>query len=69
MWLGMLSYSIYVWHQLPMHFKIPHVDPLVSNLIAGFVSIGLAALSYYYLEQPFLNLRNRFRAREHLVTG
>ncbi len=66
-WLGVLSYSIYVWHQLPMHFKIPNVDPLVSNLVAGVVSIGLAALSYYYLETPFLNLRNRFRARDRLL--
>jgi peptidoglycan/LPS O-acetylase OafA/YrhL len=65
--LGMLSYSIYVWHQLPMHFKIPNVDPLVSNLIAGVVSIGLAVLSYYFLETPFLNLRDRFRIRERLV--
>jgi peptidoglycan/LPS O-acetylase OafA/YrhL len=62
-WFGRLSYSIYVWHQLPLHFKIPFIAPLVSNILLGIGSIGLAAFSYYFLEQPILRLRDHLQSR------
>jgi peptidoglycan/LPS O-acetylase OafA/YrhL len=52
-WLGRISYSLYLWQQLfcygasrkPWYFV--------------FFALGLAALSYYFVEQPMLRLRDR----------
>lgn len=54
-WLGLLSYSLYLWHQ-PVHaFSARHV------LIGLPIAVILAAASYRFVEQPL-----RRKAREAL---
>jgi peptidoglycan/LPS O-acetylase OafA/YrhL len=57
-WLGMLSYSLYLWQQ-------PFLDRFSNSAFAAFplnlaIAIGLAILSYYLLERPLLRLRQRY---------
>lgn len=53
MWLGRISYSLYLWQQLFL-FN-PRAQPWYSVVFA-FV---LASASYYLVEQPMLRLRDR----------
>jgi peptidoglycan/LPS O-acetylase OafA/YrhL len=51
----MLSYSLYLW-------QMPLADPANGSFFARFplniaVAVGLAAVSYYFVEQPILKLR------------
>ncbi len=55
-WLGKISYSLYLWQQL---FAFGRARPWYFLLFA----LGLASLSYYLVEQPMLRVRDR-RARE-----
>lgn len=62
-WLGVLSYSFYLWQQLflPMTTQ-PAAAPLV-HLQSSFWSIGIAllvaSLSYYCLEMPMIRVGHR----------
>jgi peptidoglycan/LPS O-acetylase OafA/YrhL len=52
-WLGVLSYSLYIWQQLAF--------TLANNLGAALIfALAMATLSYYVVERPFNSLRNRF---------
>ncbi len=66
-WIGRLSYSLYIWHQMFMLRErmtlIPDnwlfakwIGSFPQNVIAAFV---LATLSYYFLEKPILSLKDR----------
>ena len=55
-WLGQISYSLYLWQQLFAYGE--RHKPWYFILVA----IGLASASYYFVEQPMLRLRER-RAR------
>jgi peptidoglycan/LPS O-acetylase OafA/YrhL len=50
-WLGKISYSLYLWQQLFAYGH--HSRPVYFLLIA----VGLACLSYYVVEQPMLRVR------------
>ncbi|MFZ3211709.1 MAG: acyltransferase [Terriglobales bacterium] len=61
-YLGQISYSLYLYH--------PAIGYTVSNRLAGFaawervgaalvVTIAVASASYYFIEQPFLRLKDR----------
>ena len=52
-YLGKISYGLYVFHAAALR-----VVP--SPLLALPLTIGIAALSYRYLESPFLRLKDRF---------
>jgi len=52
-WLGRISYSLYVWQQ-PFFFAPPG-QPAYKLLLG----VGLACLSYYLVEQPVLVLREK----------
>jgi len=52
-WLGQLSYGLYLWQQLFAFGERPR--PWYFPLFA----VGLAAASYYLLEQPMIRLRER----------
>lgn len=61
-WLGRLSYGIYLWH-LPLMKILNDAGFTVqmAMLIAVPLTIGMAALSYYGLEQPLLAQRYKIR--------
>ena len=59
-WLGKISYSLYLWQQLFVYGE--HARPWYFVVFA----IGLASASYYLVEQPMLRLRER-KSRERKV--
>ncbi|MGB7151397.1 MAG: acyltransferase [Terriglobales bacterium] len=56
-WLGKISYSLYLWQQ-PFFFAPPG-QPGYKLL----VGVGLACLSYYLVERPILELREKRNVR------
>ncbi len=61
-WLGKLSYSLYLWQQ-PFFF-MPPGQPAYKPLFG----VGLACLSYYLVERPSLELREK-RSKVRLDTA
>jgi peptidoglycan/LPS O-acetylase OafA/YrhL len=67
-YLGKISYGLYVFHLLAIHYSIRLLGGQVHTLRAfsAYWSLGLAstlvlaALSYRYFESPFLRLKERF---------
>jgi peptidoglycan/LPS O-acetylase OafA/YrhL len=58
-WIGTLSYSLYLWQQ-------PFLDRSVSGVLAGFpvnlaAAFGMACLSFYLVERPILRFSRPFR--------
>ncbi|HEY0238238.1 MAG TPA: acyltransferase [Friedmanniella sp.] len=56
-WFGRISYSFYLWHYVAI--VVPKlVLPKSAAIVVGFaLATGLAALSYYCVERPFVRLR------------
>lgn len=75
-WIGVRSYGIYLYH-MPIFFALEAFrkeHDIINFLIVSFfrfaISLGVAALSYRYLELPFLNYKNsRKKARTQLTKG
>jgi peptidoglycan/LPS O-acetylase OafA/YrhL len=64
--LGRVSYGLYLWH-VPVFHVVREVDIDswgLRMLIRFSVSLGLALLSYRYIEQPFLAMKSRFARSE-----
>ena len=69
--LGQMSYSLYLWHQLPM--KVLDKDQIhISMAILGACGVAsavmLTTLSYVLLEQPFVRRRATPPALARLAT-
>jgi peptidoglycan/LPS O-acetylase OafA/YrhL len=68
-WIGKRSYGIYLYHMsicLYMErFRVHH--DITNFFIVSFfrfaVSIGFAALSYQYIERPFLEYKNKLKLK------
>jgi peptidoglycan/LPS O-acetylase OafA/YrhL len=58
--IGVLSYSIYIWHMLFVAFerKLPPIFSQMPYNIPGIIIVPL--LSHYLFEKYFLNLKKRF---------
>jgi peptidoglycan/LPS O-acetylase OafA/YrhL len=68
-WLGTISYSLYLWQQFFFDRQSSAKwAAFPSNLVLALV-VGTA--SFYLVEQPFLNLRDRRRIRRipHLISA
>lgn len=59
-WLGRLSYSLYLWHVL----ALMAVDSPILGLALG---LGAATTSYYVIELPFLRLKARYTTLDRQV--
>ncbi|MCU1336011.1 MAG: acyltransferase 3 [Bryobacterales bacterium] len=61
-YLGKISYGLYVFHVAAIRLvqKAASLPGPVVLLIAFSLTVALAALSYRYLESPFLRWKNRF---------
>jgi peptidoglycan/LPS O-acetylase OafA/YrhL len=62
-WLGRISYSLYLWHIPFVHTWIP--DFPGHLLVRVVLSLTAAWLSYRFIEQPMLRLRQRFLLPSH----
>lgn len=65
-WIGALSYSLYLWQQLftfrwGQQLLAFDAYPVTARLACTF---ACAAASFYLIEQPFLQLRARIAARQ-----
>jgi len=66
-WIGRLSYGLYLWH-LPLYrITVPVVTHPDWNWyerlgLRFVVTFAVASLSFYLIERPCLNLKQRFRA-------
>jgi peptidoglycan/LPS O-acetylase OafA/YrhL len=59
-WIGTVSYSLYLWQQPWMFSRLP----MVIRISGAFVC---AALSLYLVEKPMLRMRRRLHARSQLT--
>ncbi len=50
-WVGQISYSLYLWQQ-------PFMNPRSPLRYGIFAALGMACLSYYLVERPFLRYRD-----------
>jgi peptidoglycan/LPS O-acetylase OafA/YrhL len=63
---GTISYGLYLLHKIPFDMgATEHFDkyPLISAPILFAAAYGIAALSWNFLERPFLNLKRYFVTR------
>lgn len=69
-YLGLISYSIYLWHGPVIFFLDKHgisahgwFGVVVNPLMVSAVTIGLAAISYRFVEAPALRLKRSMTPR------
>ena len=62
-YLGILSYSIYIWQQLFFSDNIGWLSSFPINL---FLIIIVAIISYEFIEKPFLKLKERLNSQQEL---
>ena len=76
--LGKISYGVYIYHALAFPLAAAAASHVVSEsvhnaflgtrfIFGAIFSVGLAVLSFRYLETPFLALKDRFTRREYPV--
>ena len=71
-WLGAISYGVYLWHWPVIQWLgVPGAhgaDAVLRGALTVAVTLGIAALSYYLIEQPILTGK-RIGAGAHARTG
>lgn len=73
LYLGTISYSIYLFHTLFIAILRPHIEsaPVIVQLVAyALALIGFCSAFYYYFERPILAARPRYKAEgTHTFAG
>jgi peptidoglycan/LPS O-acetylase OafA/YrhL len=61
-WLGRISYGVYLWHMVVFGLsgRIPLLKEYASWPLTIGLTIAVAAVSFYVLERPLLQLKRRF---------
>ncbi len=68
-WIGSVSYALYLWHVPILNlFARSFGDSLTVSVAAILLSFGLAAFSFYYVEQPFIALRRKYGSHAGKIT-
>jgi peptidoglycan/LPS O-acetylase OafA/YrhL len=65
-WLGSISYSLYVWQQLFLYRPAVEIAPLGRLSLFPFnllAAIAVACCSYYFLEKPLIGIGKRIDSR------
>ena len=68
--IGLISYSLYLWHYPIFSFsRITEfaIGSLLGKLLIGIIIIILSFVSYYYVERPFRNKKNSFKIILNLI--
>ena len=69
-WIGLISYSLYLWHQPLLAFLRLHSNQTGQNMfslsIVVVIVFPLSILSYLFVEQPFRN-KHRFSRNQIFV--
>jgi peptidoglycan/LPS O-acetylase OafA/YrhL len=60
--LGVVSYSLYLWHFPLIGLLARHLDAGFAGLLAFalLICVPVAVASYFVIERPFLRLRRRW---------
>lgn len=65
-WIGRRSYGLYLWH-LPVYFGVRYVAPELDGMTLVVIqiacSVGVAMVSYTWIEVPCLRLKDRASRR------
>lgn len=69
-WIGRLSYSLYLWHfvTIGITLRMPFSNA-VRVALSIPISFGMAACSYYLIEKPFLKLKTRFASNKESTSA
>jgi peptidoglycan/LPS O-acetylase OafA/YrhL len=71
-WLGLISYSLYLWHWPILTIAAQRTGsstlPVLDNLLWVLVALALATLTYLFIEKPFLHA-DFFMSRRWLSIG
>jgi peptidoglycan/LPS O-acetylase OafA/YrhL len=62
-WIGSLSYSVYLWQQLFLQSAVPQrvlgwIPGMLGTLVLTFLA---ASFSYYFIERPFIRFGRRLQ--------
>jgi len=63
-YLGRISYSVYLYQQMVVGVPeklLPYRNEVVQLIAAVALVTGVASLSHFYVERPFLRLKTRFK--------
>ena len=59
LFVGRLSYSLYLWQQMFLVVRTPEIDAVRRFPIDLVLTVACALASYYVVERPFLRLKDR----------